>query len=54
MYTKTEHREAGNRGLYKGMNSKLVQSILGSAVLFSSKEILFDWIVAAIGSGKLH
>ncbi|KAI7861851.1 mitochondrial carrier domain-containing protein [Spinellus fusiger] len=33
----------GLRGLYKGIHSKIVQSVLTAAFLFMAKEILFDW-----------
>jgi adenine nucleotide transporter 17 len=37
--------EEGALGLYKGLNSKLIQSVLTSAFLFYAKEMLFDWSV---------
>lgn len=38
-------RNEGVAGLYSGLNSKLLQSVLSSAFLFYAKEILFDWSV---------
>ncbi|KAL0077532.1 mitochondrial carrier domain-containing protein [Phycomyces blakesleeanus] len=35
----------GVKGLYKGISSKIVQSVLTAAFLFMAKEILFDWAV---------
>lgn len=35
----------GISGLYSGLNSKLLQSVLSSAFLFYAKEMLFDWSV---------
>lgn len=35
----------GVSGLYSGLNSKLLQSVLSSAFLFYAKEMLFDWSV---------
>ncbi|KAI9310783.1 mitochondrial carrier domain-containing protein [Dichotomocladium elegans] len=35
----------GVAGLYKGISSKIVQSVLTAAFLFMAKEILFDWAV---------
>ncbi|KAI9023489.1 mitochondrial carrier domain-containing protein [Phycomyces nitens] len=52
----------GVSGLYKGIHSKLLQSVLTAAFLFMAKEALFDWAVwvlvlagarkARIGSNK--
>lgn len=47
-YIKTVIRDEGIRGLYKGLDLKLVQSVLGSAVLFCAKEMLFDWSIWAL------
>jgi adenine nucleotide transporter 17 len=33
----------GVSGLYKGIEAKLLQSVLTSAFLFASKEELFNW-----------
>jgi adenine nucleotide transporter 17 len=33
----------GVTGLYSGLSSKLLQSVLSSAFLFYAKEVLFDW-----------
>jgi adenine nucleotide transporter 17 len=38
-------RNEGVAGLYSGLNSKLLQSVLSSAFLFYAKEVLFDWSV---------
>lgn len=38
-------RNEGVAGLYNGLNSKLLQSVLSSAFLFYAKEVLFDWSV---------
>lgn len=35
----------GVAGLYKGISSKIVQSVLSAAFLFLAKEVLFDWSV---------
>ncbi|KAI8333203.1 mitochondrial carrier domain-containing protein [Choanephora cucurbitarum] len=35
----------GVPGLYKGISSKVVQSVLTAAFLFLAKEVLFDWSV---------
>jgi adenine nucleotide transporter 17 len=35
----------GIGGLYKGISSKIVQSVLTAAFLFMAKEALFDWAV---------
>jgi adenine nucleotide transporter 17 len=35
----------GVTGLYKGISSKIVQSVLSAAFLFLAKEVLFDWSV---------
>jgi adenine nucleotide transporter 17 len=35
----------GITGLYKGISSKIVQSVLSAAFLFLAKEVLFDWSV---------
>ncbi|KAI8391541.1 mitochondrial carrier domain-containing protein [Radiomyces spectabilis] len=35
----------GIAGLYKGISSKIVQSVLTAAFLFMAKEALFDWAV---------
>lgn len=35
----------GISGLYKGLSSKIVQSVLTAAFLFLAKEVLFDWSV---------
>ncbi|KAI8880087.1 mitochondrial carrier [Backusella circina FSU 941] len=35
----------GIAGLYKGISSKIVQSVLTAAFLFWAKEVLFDWSV---------
>jgi adenine nucleotide transporter 17 len=35
----------GVGGLYKGISSKIVQSVLTAAFLFMAKEALFDWAV---------
>lgn len=35
----------GIAGLYKGISSKIVQSVLSAAFLFLAKEVLFDWSV---------
>lgn len=35
----------GVAGLYKGISSKIVQSVLTAAFLFMAKEMLFDWAV---------
>ncbi|KAG1169695.1 hypothetical protein G6F70_008192 [Rhizopus microsporus] len=35
----------GVTGLYKGISSKIVQSVLTAAFLFMAKEVLFDWSV---------
>lgn len=35
----------GIQGLYKGISSKIVQSVLTAAFLFLAKEVLFDWSV---------
>ncbi|OBZ89534.1 Mitochondrial substrate carrier family protein Q [Choanephora cucurbitarum] len=35
----------GVPGLYKGISSKIVQSVLTAAFLFLAKEVLFDWSV---------
>lgn len=35
----------GVGGLYKGISSKIVQSVLTAAFLFMAKEMLFDWAV---------
>lgn len=35
----------GVPGLYKGISSKIVQSVLSAAFLFLAKEVLFDWSV---------
>ncbi|KAI8969306.1 mitochondrial carrier domain-containing protein [Mycotypha africana] len=35
----------GIAGLYKGISSKIVQSVLTAAFLFLAKEVLFDWSV---------
>jgi adenine nucleotide transporter 17 len=35
----------GVAGLYKGISSKIVQSVLTAAFLFWAKEVLFDWSV---------
>ncbi|CEG82806.1 Putative Peroxisomal membrane protein Pmp47 [Rhizopus microsporus] len=35
----------GVPGLYKGISSKIVQSVLTAAFLFMAKEVLFDWSV---------
>jgi adenine nucleotide transporter 17 len=42
-------------GLYSGLNSKLLQSVLSSAFLFYAKEVLFDWsvwVLVVLGSRK--
>ncbi|KAL0093995.1 mitochondrial carrier domain-containing protein [Phycomyces blakesleeanus] len=38
----------GISGLYKGIHSKLLQSVLTAAFLFMAKEALFDWAVWAL------
>ncbi|KAI9490787.1 mitochondrial carrier domain-containing protein [Zychaea mexicana] len=38
----------GVGGLYKGISSKIVQSVLTAAFLFMAKEMLFDWAVWAL------
>ncbi|KAI7860482.1 mitochondrial carrier domain-containing protein [Circinella umbellata] len=38
----------GVGGLYKGISSKITQSILTAAFLFMAKEMLFDWAVWAL------
>ncbi|KAL9548895.1 hypothetical protein MBANPS3_005460 [Mucor bainieri] len=38
-------KNEGIAGLYSGLNSKLLQSVLSSAFLFYAKEVLFDWSV---------
>ncbi|KAI9287929.1 mitochondrial carrier domain-containing protein [Umbelopsis sp. AD052] len=38
----------GVAGLYKGISSKIVQSVLTAAFLFMAKEALFDWAVWAL------
>lgn len=38
----------GVGGLYKGISSKIVQSVLTAAFLFMAKEALFDWAVWAL------
>ncbi|RUS27644.1 mitochondrial carrier domain-containing protein [Jimgerdemannia flammicorona] len=43
-FTKIIQHE-GWGGLYKGISSKLVQSVLTSAFLFMAKEALFEWAV---------
>ncbi|KAF7724107.1 hypothetical protein EC973_001291 [Apophysomyces ossiformis] len=35
----------GIEGLYSGISSKIVQSVLTAAFLFMAKEVLFDWAV---------
>ncbi|KAG0170222.1 hypothetical protein DFQ28_005061 [Apophysomyces sp. BC1034] len=35
----------GIEGLYSGISSKIVQSVLTAAFLFLAKEVLFDWAV---------
>jgi adenine nucleotide transporter 17 len=42
---KTVIKREGVSGLYNGLNSKLLQSVLSSAFLFYSKEVLFDWSI---------
>ncbi|CAO3646290.1 unnamed protein product [Cunninghamella blakesleeana] len=45
----------GVAGLYGGLKSKIVQSVLTAAFLFMSKEILFDWavwVLVLIGARK--
>lgn len=44
-YMKKIIKSKGVSGLYSGLNSKLLQSVLSSAFLFSVKEMLFDWSV---------
>ncbi|KAG0750410.1 hypothetical protein G6F60_000488 [Rhizopus arrhizus] len=42
-------------GLYKGISSKIVQSVLSAAFLFLAKEVLFDWsvwVLVLIGARK--
>lgn len=48
-------KNEGIAGLYSGLNSKLLQSVLSSAFLFYAKEVLFDWsvwILVASGTRK--
>lgn len=45
----------GVPGLYKGISSKIVQSVLSAAFLFLAKEVLFDWsvwVLVLIGARK--
>ncbi|KAI9469786.1 MAG: mitochondrial carrier domain-containing protein [Benjaminiella poitrasii] len=45
----------GIPGLYKGISSKIVQSVLTAAFLFLAKEVLFDWsvwVLVLIGARK--
>lgn len=44
-YMKNIVKKEGVSGLYDGLNSKLLQSVLSSAFLFYAKEVLFDWSV---------
>lgn len=41
-------KHEGVAGLYKGIEFKLLQSVLTSAILFSSKEELFKFAVALL------
>jgi len=41
-------RKEGIQGLYKGLNSKLLQSVLTAAMLFMSKEELYQYSVALL------
>ncbi|KAI8071653.1 mitochondrial carrier domain-containing protein [Gongronella butleri] len=45
----------GVAGLYGGLKSKIVQSVLTAAFLFMAKEVLFDWavwVLVVIGARK--
>lgn len=44
-YMRNIVKKEGVSGLYSGLNSKLLQSVLSSAFLFYAKEVLFDWSV---------
>ena len=44
-YMKKIIKSEGVGGLYSGLNSKQLQSVLSSAFLFYAKEMLFDWSV---------
>lgn len=47
-YMRQVVKNEGIAGLYKGLDSKLLQSVLSSAFLFYAKEMLFDWSVWAL------
>jgi len=38
----------GFEGLYKGISSKLTQSVLTASFLFMAKEALFEWAIAVL------
>jgi adenine nucleotide transporter 17 len=45
----------GIKGLYGGLQSKIVQSMLTAAFLFMAKEVLFDWslwLLVLVGARK--
>ncbi|KXN68823.1 peroxisomal membrane protein PMP47B, partial [Conidiobolus coronatus NRRL 28638] len=42
-------RNEGARGLYKGIDSKLLQSVLTAAILFVAKENLFNYTIKLLG-----
>ncbi|KAI8343384.1 mitochondrial carrier domain-containing protein [Chlamydoabsidia padenii] len=45
----------GVKGLYGGLQSKIIQSVLTAAFLFMAKEVLFDWskwLLVIIGARK--
>ncbi len=54
-YMKNIVQKEGVVGLYSGLNSKLLQSVLSSAFLFYAKEVLFDWsvwVLVVLGTRK--
>lgn len=55
-FIKTIIKTEGVQGLYKGMSSKLVQSVLSSGILFCTKEVLFHWVIRlfALLSSRKH
>lgn len=42
-------RNEGARGLYKGIDSKLLQSVLTAAILFVAKENIFNYTIKLLG-----
>ncbi|KAF8351486.1 mitochondrial carrier domain-containing protein [Amanita rubescens] len=46
-------REEGVEGLYKGIGSKLVQSVLTAAILFAGQRRIYELTKQAIGSKRL-